>query len=379
MALSVEQLDTPCLVLDLKRTTRNAALMLARCRQLGVTLRPHVKTPKSIELAKLALARETGPITVSTLHEARHFAESGFKDILYATAIVPAKLPQIFAIQRETGAQIHVVLDSVTVAQNLAAFPSGGPSVLSALIEIDCGEHRSGISPDDDVLLKIARELAQSPSTKLAGVMTHAGHSYESKSKDELRQVAAKEREAALTASKTLTESGFPCPQVSIGSTPTILHVDHLNGVTEVRCGVYLLWDLSQVSRHICEVTDIAATVLATVIGHNRASNSIVIDAGALALSKDIGANKFMPGVGYGLICDSYTCMPLSPLAVTQVHQEHGTISISDLSWFNRLQIGSLVRVLPNHICMTAAAYKEFHVLQNGKIVDSWKRVSGWR
>ena len=379
MKPALHQLDTPCLVLDIEKATRNAERMRARCDYLGVSFRPHVKTPKSIDLAKLALGATTGPITVSTIYEAEHFAANDFKNILYATAIVAAKLPKVVAIQQDTGAQVHVVLDSVVTAKDLAAFANAQSANFSVYIEIDCGEHRSGISADDAALLEIAETLSSAPTVSLVGVMAHAGHSYATDNKEALRVIAAGERDAAVAASKTLRNKGYACPQVSIGSTPTILHADHLQGVTEARCGVYLLWDLAQASRHICDLSDIAAAVLATVIGHNRAGNAIIVDVGALALSKDIGANKFMPEAHYGLICDADTCKPLTPLAVTQVHQEHGTISVPEPIWFERLPIGSKVLVMPNHICMTAAAYTEFNVLQDGNIVGAWQRINGWR
>ena len=381
---TLNELETPCLLLDHERLLRNIARMRARCRDLGVTLRPHVKTPKSLEIARLCHDGALGPITVSTLREAEHFANHGFRDIVLAIAIVPAKLPRLAAIQRNTGATVRVVLDSVAVAREIAgaARRADGPPI-EVLIEIDCGEHRSGIVPDDPALLAIAACLkdvrdARPDSVRLVGVLTHAGHSYGSDDIAQVRAIAGQERDSAVAAARVLRDAGHSVEIVSVGSTPTIQHVEHLAGVTEARCGVYVLWDLAQASRGICSLDDIAATVLATVIGHNRAGGHLIIDAGALALSKDISANTFMPAAGYGLVCDATTAAPLTPLAVTQVHQEHGTVALADPAWFARLPIGTQVRIMPNHTCMTCAAYDRYHVVEGEHVIGTWGRINGW-
>jgi D-serine deaminase-like pyridoxal phosphate-dependent protein len=372
-------LETPCLLLDRGRLARNVEGMLARCRALGVALRPHVKTPKSLDIARLTHGGGIGPITVSTLREAEYFAANGYRDILYAVGIVPAKLARLAAIQRDTGATVRAILDSVAVAQGVAAFAhTAGGAPIEVLVEIDSGEHRSGVAAGAPELLAIADILRGTPGARLAGVMTHAGHSYATADLDEVRAIAALERDSAVQAANALRQAGHPAPIVSVGSTPTLLHADHLAGVTEARSGVYVLWDLAQASRGMCRLDDIAATVLATVIGHNRAAGSLILDAGALALSKDISANTFMPQAGYGLLCDAETATPLAPLAVTQVHQEHGTVSIADARWFERLPIGALVRIMPNHTCMTCAAYDAYHVVEGGRVTGTWGRINGW-
>lgn len=375
---SLADIDTPCLLLDRGRLLRNIERMQSHCRALGVALRPHVKTPKSLEIARLMHEERPGPITVSTLREAEHFATNGFRDILYATAIVPAKLARVTAIQRATGATVRVVLDSVAVAQGLGAFaPARKGPPIEVLIEIDCGEHRSGVVTDGPDLPLIAQAL-QAPNVRLAGVMTHAGHSYATDNIDDVRRLARHERDTAITAAERLRQAGFACPVVSVGSTPTIMHADHLDGVTEARCGVFALWDLAQVSRNMCALDDIAATVLATVIGHNRAGQCLIIDAGALALSKDTGANKYMPAAGFGLVCRAEDAQPLMPLSVSQVHQEHGTVHVPDDAWFARLPIGTQVRILPNHTCMTCAAHTVYHVVEGQQVVGTWGRINGW-
>lgn len=370
-------LTTPRLLLETERLARNAERMRARCAALGVVLRPHLKTAKSLDVAKVADAGSFGPITVSTVKEAAYFAQGGYRDILYAVALAPSKLRQIDAIQTQTGARILLVVDSVAAAQALVAAACGASSVLHVLIEVDCGEHRSGVAPEAEALLPIARALAGS-AVQLAGVMTHAGHSYAAADPDVIADIAEDERRAAVTAATLLREAGFPCPIVSMGSTPTVLFARHLAGITEVRCGIYMMWDLAQLSRGMCEQDDLAVSVLATVIGHNRAAGSLVIDAGALALSKDLGANTFLPDARYGYVCDPVSLERLGDLSVDVVHQEHGTVHVRDPLWFARLPIGALVRILPNHACITCAAYDQYDLMDGGRPVGIWERINGW-
>ncbi|XMG41267.1 alanine racemase [Sphingopyxis sp. J-6] len=374
-----EGLYTPRLLLDADRLERNAARMRARCRDLGVTLRPHLKTAKSADVARVAADGEQGPITVSTLAEAEYFAAAGWRDILYSTAIAPAKLGRAAQIQRDHGARILFVIDDRDTAVAIGAEAAALGAHFGLLIEVDCGEHRSGVEPASDALLAIADAIAAaSPRLELMGVMTHAGHSYAFDDPAPIRVLAETERLAAVASAELLRSHGHKCPIVSVGSTPTALFAEHLAGVTEVRAGIYLFHDLAQLSRGICSEDDLAISVLATVIGHQRGGPSLILDAGALALSKDVGANRFMPDAGYGRVCDAATLEPLGELAVTTVHQEHGNVPVPDASWFARLPIGSLVRILPNHACLTCAAYPSYDVLRAGTIVDQWPRTGGW-
>ncbi|MDO9370324.1 MAG: alanine racemase [Sphingopyxis sp.] len=378
-AVQFEGLTTPRLILDADRLERNAARMRAHCDDLGITLRPHLKTAKSIDVARIAANGGQGPITVSTLAEAEYFAAAGWRDILYSTAIAPAKLARADRIQRAHGARLLFVVDDREAAAAMGREAASLDARFGVLIEIDCGEHRSGVEPASAELIAIASSIgACAPNLVLMGVMAHAGHSYAFDDPAPIRALAEVERFAAVSSAELLRTHGHPCPVVSVGSTPTALFAEHLQGVTEVRAGIYLFWDLSQLSRGICTEDDLAVSVLATVIGHQRRGPSLILDAGALALSKDIGANRFMPEAGYGLVCDTATLKPLGGLAVSTVHQEHGNVPIPDESWFARLPIGSLVRILPNHACLTCAAYTSYDVLRDGTLTGQWPRVGGW-
>ncbi|MBB5514451.1 D-serine deaminase-like pyridoxal phosphate-dependent protein [Rubricella aquisinus] len=358
-------LETPCLILDEGRLRANATRMLDHCAARGVMLRPHAKTAKSVEVSLIATGGRRSGLTVSTLKEAEHFAQAGFDDLLYAVGITPNKFAHVARINA-TGQRLTLIVDSLAMARAIAQSDLPNP----VMIEIDSGEHRGGLPFDDPAIVEIARALG----AQLRGVMTHAGQSYATDDIHDVRQMAEGEVHAATTAAAAIRAAGMAVQDVSIGSTPTVIHAPSLDGVTEVRAGIYLFYDLCQYARNICTLDDIAMTVLSSVIGHNRAAGVITLDAGALAMSKDIGAQKHLPDAGYGWLCDPETMERLG-LNIAVVHQEHGTVRVPDESWFERLPIGAMVRVLPVHACLTAAGGHGKYHLPDGRV---WDRVDGW-
>jgi len=364
--MDFDKLETPALILDVERLTANASNMLQHCKSKGVFLRPHLKTAKSVEVAKIATGGRMDGITVSTLAEAELFAKAGFDNILYAVGITPNKFNKIKSIFAQTGKTIVLTLDSISMARAIADSGLNNP----VLIEIDCGESRGGLPAGDAELV----ETAQILGANFHGIMSHAGHSYGTDQIAQVKKIAQAEIGAAVAAAEKIRASGITVCVVSIGSTPTVLHATDFTGITEVRAGIYLFYDLCQYGRNICKLDDISMTVLATVIGHNRGAGVLTLDAGALALSKDIGANNYLPKAKFGWLCDVQTLAPLN-LAVDVVHQEHGSVKISDPAMFDRLPIGSMVRILPGHACLTAAGgYGKYHLL-DGRV---WARRDGW-
>lgn len=380
--MRLDDLPTPSLVLDRTRLEKNIARLQGRARDLGVVLRPHLKTAKSARVAELA-AGGRGPITVSTLAEATYFSRHGFHDITYAVPIVPAKLDTAAGLLTK-GTDLKLITDNEVVAKAVAERGRALGVTFHVLIKIDTGLGRAGIAAELAELLPIAEAL-RGPGAALAGVLAHAGHSYNAGSIEEIREIAEAERAGVVKAAARLREAGHPCPIVSVGSTPTAIHAAMLDGVTEMRPGNFVFFDLFQLGIESCEVNEIAVSVLASVTGHHRERNHLLIDAGGLALSKDTGANRNAPGTGYGLVCLPGGKVPLPGLAVVDVHQEHGLVghqrgrdAINKLP-FERFPIGSRLRVLPNHVCMTAAMYDRYYVTEGGtEIVDEWDRVNGW-
>ena len=375
---NLEELDTPCLILDKSLVEKNWQKARKKCRELNTILRPHVKTPKSIEVAKIALDNKEGPITVSTLNEAEYFANAGFKDILYAVCVIPKKLNRLNFIQQKYSCMIRMVIDSVFVAQEILNYSKLYNANFEILIEIDCGEGRSGLFHQDQKIRDISRVFAENDQTNLIGVLTHAGHSYSTKDKNEILSISNIERAEALASIKNFSNFNKMSPVISVGSTPTMFLASNLDGISEIRAGIYMFWDLAQASRGICKIEEIAISVLASVIGHNHQRKRIIIDAGSLALSKDVSANNFMKEAGYGLVCNPDTGIPFDGLNVSEVHQEHGSIDLESTDWFENFPIGSLVRILPNHACLTCAAHEKYNVLENEQITESWSRTNGW-
>ena len=375
----LSDLRTPALILDRGVVARNCAAMAARMQRHGVRLRPHIKTAKAARVAELATAGQFGGITVSTLAEARHFAARGYRDITYAVGMVPAKLDEAAALRRE-GVRLGLVTDNLEAAEGLAARAEDLGVDFPVLIEVDTGGARAGVAPESEELIALGRLVEAAPALDLEGVLTHAGQSYHCRGVAEIEAVAEAERAGIAAAAARLRAAGLPCPVVSAGSTPTAVHARALDGVTEMRPGVYVFYDLDQVGIGTCGVDDIALSVRARVIGHNRRTGRILIDAGALALSKDVSAGEFMPQAGYGLICPLDSNEPIEGLRVADVHQEHGLIAAGQGEPpYERFPPGSLLRVLPNHACITAAAHDAYQVVDDGtEVVDRWERVNGW-
>ncbi len=377
-AVALDRLDTPCLLLDRGILEANAARMTAVAVRHGVALRPHLKTCKSLDVARILCDGSTAaPVTVSTLAEAEYFAAAGFRDILYAVGVSPAKFPRAARLAT-TGARLTLVTDHPEVARTAAAWCDESGAGLDFLVEVDCGDGRGGVDPGGDELLQVARALASARGTRLRGVMTHAGHSYASNDPARIAAIAEDERAAAVHAAGRLREAGLDLSVVSVGSTPTAVFANSLDGVTEVRAGVYAFHDLDQFGRGVCRREDLALSVLATVIGQNRRAGLVLVDAGGLALSKDLSAAGFLPDAGYGHVCDAESGQRLGSLSVTGVNQEHGKIAVDDDAWYDRLPPGSRVRILPNHACFTAAAYAGYHVIEDGAVARWWPRVQGW-
>jgi D-serine deaminase-like pyridoxal phosphate-dependent protein len=369
---------TPCLLLDGDRMQVNIDRMADRARQLGVRLRPHVKTCKSVDIARRMTLPGDPAITVSTLQEAEHFAAAGFTDILYAVSIVPQRMARVLALN-ERGANVQVLLDVPETARAVAAIAAGAGRAVDAWIEIDVDGGRAGLEPDDPAVVAIGRFLQAADGVRLAGVLTHAGMSYDCRSAAELERHAEQERRRCVRAAERLRAAGVDCPGVSIGSTPTALAARSLAGVTELRAGVYVFFDLVQAGLGVCGVKDIALTVLTTVISHNRAHRRLLVDAGGLALSKDRGTAAQARDCGYGLLAHAAGGGPIPGLRVDAVNQEHGIIRLPEGLDFADFPVGSLLRVLPNHACMTAAAYDRYHVVDGaGRVVDAWPRCNGW-
>lgn len=365
--MRLADLPTPSLILDRTVLNRNLRVMANSLARLGVPLRPHMKTAKSIDVARMALEGQPGGITVSTVAEAEYFFSHGITDILYAVGVTPRKLEHIVQLN-EAGADIVVITDDIDTAAIIATLEKPPRT----LIEIDCGEERGGVAPDSDILLDIAQILGPS----LTGVMTHAGHSYAGRSVRDMQRIAEQERGSVARAANRLRELGYTISIVSAGSSPTVRHAENLSGLTEVRAGVYMFGDLFQAEIETHGMDGIAVTVLTSVIG--RRPGKLLVDAGGLALSKDRSTESAPRDYGYGLALDLAGQRSFGNAIVGRAYQEHGVIEMDPARPID-LPVGGLLRIAPNHTCLTAAAHDRYFVVDGGdEIVAIWSRVNGW-
>ncbi len=365
--MKLEDLPTPCLILDRSKLSRNIRAMAEVLSRHGVPLRPHMKTAKSIDVARLVLAGQPGGITVSTLAEAEYFASRGIVDILYAVGITPGKLDEVARLNAQ-GAEVKVITDDLVAAGAIAAHPAE----IQSLIEIDCGEHRGGVLAGEDTILELARRLGPN----LIGVMTHAGHAYQGRGIEDIARIAEQERSHVVHAAQRLRAEGHEIRIVSAGSSPTGRHAETMNGLTEFRAGVYMFGDLFQAEIGTQGRDTVALTVLTSVIG--RLPGRVLIDAGALALSKDRGTATTAHDFGYGLVQDVRgDAVPCDPI-VNTAYQEHGVIQVGVNCDFAP-PVGSRLRIVPNHACLTAAAHDRYYIVDGSDaVVAVWPRMNGW-
>ena len=387
-------LPTPCALVDLGKVERNCRAMVGTAERLGVKLRPHVKTHKCVEAARLQLdgAPGTGGIAVSTLAEARHFAETGFRDITYAVPIAPERIPEAVAIGRGID-RLSLLLDGEVAARAAEEAGTTAGVRVPVFLKVDCGYGRAGVDPARPEATALARLLARSPHIDFRGLLTHGGHSYGSRSAEERRQAAGEEARVPTDFARSLRDQGLEVPEVSVGSTPTCTAHEKLagtstklagtlrgwEGVTEIRPGNYVFFDVYQAMIGSCRIEDVAFSVLVTVISHHPNRNRLLINAGSLALSLDPGPRQVDPHCGFGVVAD-LEGRPLVGLRLSGLSQEHGWVEAAsgDGRELEPFPVGTRLRVLPNHSCLTAALYDRYHVLRAGRMVEEWHPVRGW-
>jgi D-serine deaminase-like pyridoxal phosphate-dependent protein len=374
---SLAALETPCLLLDRGILERNIERMQERLRLGGVPLRPHVKTTKCVEIARLMTRGQPGGITVSTLAEAERFAAAGFRDVLYAVAMAPNKLEHA-ANLRSVGTALTLLIDNVQMARLAGEVATRRGIRFPVLIEIDVDGHRSGVLPAPEVLVPMAQAIHATPGLELRGLLTHAGSGYDCDSLKGIAEVAERERTIMVEAARTLRAAGLHCAEVSVGSTPTALTASSYAGVTEVRAGVFAFNDLMQTRLGVCTLDDIAISVLCTVIGHHAPQRRLIVDAGWTAVSQE---SQLHQGTRiYGRIGDARGRL-IEDLALTLLNQEHGIVTrLSGCSIESaEFPVGTSLRILPVHACATAAAHDRYHVQRAGSDpMEVWPRFGGW-
>src|SRR6266566_3895816 len=357
--------ETPALLLYRDVMERNLTQMAARARRLSVSLRPHIKTHKCLELGRRQREHGAQGITVSTLFEARAFAGGGFKDLTWAFPLDASHVPHVQRIAQD-GVTLRVILDDLDTARALAG------SGLHVWLKVDCGYHRAGVDPSSRYALEVARELGRERGIVFDGVLSHSGHAYRTRNKTEAAQIAEQERQVMVWFADLLRKDGLPVRGVSVGSTPAMAAVKDLTGVTEARPGNYIFYDRTMVLIGCCEPSDVAVSVLATVVSHQPGATHFVVDAGALSLSKDLGPTHLGLAPAFGEVKGH------PELTVASVSQEHGLIrAATPAAIEGKFKVGEHIEIIPNHSCLTEAHFDEYVVVEEDQVVDRWKIERG--
>ena len=369
--MKLEDLKTPAFLIDLPKLKANARMMKDRAQKHNVSLRPHVKTHKTAEIAGMQTSEEAPGITVSTLAEARFYQKSGFEDITYAFPITANKLAEAAELTTKLNV-FNILLDQLQTFSAVEAYGREHGITFNVFLKVDCGYHRAGVDPSKRESVKLARNLADSDFVEFKGILTHAGHSYHCHNPAEVIKIAEQERNVMAQFAGRLRDDGIIFKTISIGSTPTAVHAPGWQGIDEIRPGNYVFFDKFQADIGSCQSEDVAATVLTTVVAHYPDHNQMLIDAGALALSKDLGADHLENEIAYGGVWGH------PELRLFSISQEHGLITSDDPIAFQKFPIGSLLQIIPNHSCLTAALFPEYHVVENNRVVDRWVPMRGW-
>ncbi len=352
------ELSTPALTIDLDILERNLDRMARSCREQGVGLRPHTKTHKTPEVARLQLERGAVGLTVAKVGEAEVMANAGLDEILVAYPIFGReKLDRLAALARER--KILVSLDDERTAQELSRAASDKDATVGVLVEFDVGFHRCGLEPGP-ACVELARKIEKLPGLKFRGLMTYFGNVWgtEEARRKESKQVA----EQVGRALEAFGQARMPVEIVSGGSTPSAEFAREIPGLTEIRPGTYVYNDLNTFYQGACRLEDCATRVVTTVVS-TAVTGRAIIDAGSKTFSSDTLSSG--PKTGYGLIVEA----PDAPLI--KLNEEHGHLDITNSS--RSFRVGDVLAVVPNHVCTCVNMHDEAYLLRNEQVVGSWR------
>ena len=369
MNVAVADIETPAVLVDYERLIANIKRVEALANAHGLHVRPHVKTHKCIQIARLQLAHGATGITASKVDEALIFIDSGeFAAITVAYPIIDVrKLKRLIAGANSGGVQLRIIIDSVVGLEAASAAAAAAASPMKVMLKIDVGLHRCGLAESDPQLLNLARKISADSALRLSGILSHAGHAYAAMSRAEIASIAADEANMMERIRARLRESVGEISVISVGSTPTVLASETFDGITEIRPGNYVFLDGTAVRLGIAEMEDVALHVLATVVSANE--RYFIIDAGSKVLSSDLGAHGTMSQSGYGVAFPLERALAdVAPLTLVRLSEEHGWIERDGVD----LPIGSKVRIVPNHACPVANLAEHFGVTSDDRLIDYW-------
>lgn len=369
--MSLSDLETPCTLIDYDRLVENIRAMQDRADRQNVRLRPHIKTHKCLEIARLQLDQGAVGITTATISESIQFIANGVHSITLAHPIVTMpKLDRLLPVAREYECQLNLIVDSMTGIDMIAAGSKKYDIVVNVLIKIDVGLHRCGVQPTREVIIPLVKRILAQPLLAFSGIISHAGHVYAADSRETASLIARDEVMLMNQARDVITAEGFPVYCTSIGATPTILAHDNYEGVTEIRPGNYVFFDQTPLRLKLIEEEEIALSVLTTVISKNN--RYLIVDAGSKMLSSDTGAYGAENPYGYGRVYSMGNRQPSeNRLFIEKMSEEHGFIADTD----GHFQIGDFVRVFPNHACAVGNLTNRYVVVSGDNIMCTWPTI----
>lgn len=379
--MRVEEIPTPSLLLDIRRFKANVSSKNERVNRLGVELRPHLKTCKSVDAARVILGADWKKAAVSTLTEALAFFDADVTDIRLTAPFAASKLPIIApAIQR--GLRFETLLCDVDNTALLARFAEQLEVDVHVMIELDSDGNRGGVRAGGPAFERLLDVIMSATRLKLAGLYSYAGGTYAIADEESRAALVERHRRTLVSTAEELRGRDIQVDALGIGSSPALESAKTLTGLTEACAGVFAFQDLAQAGVGVARKSAIAVTVLASVVQHKPDDGRIYIDAGGLALSQDRSTAKQETDQGYGLVCDAHTLEPVGngDVIVAAVSQEHGLIRkrSGEAADPRQLPVGSRVRIMPNHVCMTANPYAGYHVMDGDEVVAWWPRANGW-
>jgi len=362
------QIETPAFLVDWNKTKQNAEMMIQKANNASVRLRPHVKTHKTIEIAEFQTQNVGKPITVSTIAELIFYYQSGFKDCTYAVPITFEKWKKLALNESINLSSVNFLTDDLQTVFAINEEAKRLNTSVNLYLKIDSGAGRAGSQPKSKRLLALAKFVNGASNLNLIGLLTHAGQSYHTSDAEQKQEIVYQEIRSIVNSAEWLESHGIVIKERSIGSTPTMMKAVDLKGITEIRPGNYIWFDLFQYNRGNCELDQIACSVITAIIGVYPERNTLLVDAGALALSKDAGFYKNGKAL-FGLIKDH------PDWELVSLSQEHGIIHIENTDW-TKLQVGDYLEIIPNHSCLTAACYEFYHYFTEKKQLIKIKPIN---
>ncbi len=354
------ELPTPALTIDLQVLERNLERMADQCKSQGLTLRPHTKTHKTLEIARMQVERGAVGLTVAKTGEAEVMASAGLDNILVAFPVFAREALQRLA---KLAGERHVLMSlddertAVALSEALKQQPQK-PSV-DVLVEFDAGYGRCGLPPGP-TLVDLARKIEKMPRLRFAGLMSFFGNVWGSQ---EIRRQQVKEvAERVEKSLEAFRKAGMTLEIVSGGSTPSARFADEIPGLTEIRPGTYVFNDLNTLYQGVCKLEDCAVRVVATVVS-TAVSGRTIIDAGSKALSSDTLHGGL--GGGYGLVVEAPDAL------LVALSEEHGHLDVTKAS--RTFRVGEVLTVIPNHVCASVNMHDDAFLLRNGEVVGCWR------